>query len=359
MSPRSSLIASPIAKARCGQQPDQRVVGRRPQRLADRLLRRGHDRRDVGVGVEEDLAPAPAVGHQAQRGHLGGRVDPAQVAGEAADGGDPPGAGRRDHLGLAGLHPVQRGGDGHGLLAAVVAGRPRSPAAGTLPRSSGAPASGGAAGSHRLPGEDRSCCASGPGLGDRAERGEVDLRVEGGRGQVLVPEHLPDRCQPGAVAQHVGGQCVAQPVRADPGQARRAGRPAPRRRRPGPPGSGRAGPCRSGTGDGTAPRAGRRTSTRPAPRRRRPAAAAGPHGVPCPGRRSRRSASPRRPAGAGPPRSSAGRAWPAASGSRSRGRRPAPGEGCGPAAAERRRAPSSAARWRSASRPPGAPRRRA
>jgi hypothetical protein len=103
-----------------GQQPDQRVIGHRPQRLGDRLGRRGHDRRDVGVGVEEDLAPAPAIGHQAQRGHLGGRVDAAHIAGEPADGGDPPGADRRDHLGLAGLHPVQRGGDGHSLFAAVV-----------------------------------------------------------------------------------------------------------------------------------------------------------------------------------------------------------------------------------------------
>ena len=120
MSSRSSLIASPMRRPAAASSPIRRVIGRRPQRLADRLLRRGHDRRDVGVGVEEDLAPALVVGHQAQRGHLGGRVGPAQVAGEPANGGDPPGAGRRDHLGLAGLHPVQGGGDGHGLLAAVV-----------------------------------------------------------------------------------------------------------------------------------------------------------------------------------------------------------------------------------------------
>ena len=160
-----------------------------------------------------------------------------------------------------------------------------------------------------------------------------------------MPEHLPDRCQPGAVSQHVGGQGVAQPVRAD------LGRPARRQARSttSPTRSARIGPrgalqvrkrCR------IAPRGGRRTSTRPAPRRRRPAAAAGPHGVLCPGRRSRRAPVhivQQQPGHLDRARPSLATSIRMAY----RGRRPAPRAGC-VEPAERRRAPSSAERRRSA-----------
>lgn len=101
-----------------GQKSDERAVGRRSQRRVERLGC-GHHRGDVRVAVEERLAPTLPVGQQAQRRNLGVRVDSAQVAGEAADRGDPPRAHRCHHLVLAALHPGQRGGDGHGGLPTV------------------------------------------------------------------------------------------------------------------------------------------------------------------------------------------------------------------------------------------------
>ena len=72
------------------EKPDQRLVGRRPQRRDDPPAGRRQQRADVSCGVDERPAPGPPARHQAQRRHLGAGVDPGQVAGEAAGGRHPP-----------------------------------------------------------------------------------------------------------------------------------------------------------------------------------------------------------------------------------------------------------------------------
>ena len=61
-----------------------------PQRRGDRGAGRFQQRADVGSGVDERLAPARPVRHQARRRHLRFGVDAGQVAGEAAGGCHPP-----------------------------------------------------------------------------------------------------------------------------------------------------------------------------------------------------------------------------------------------------------------------------
>lgn len=73
----------------------------------------------VRVAGRSERRPGIRSGEAAQRGHLGGRVSPAEIAGEAADRGDAPRAHGRHHFTLPLFHPGQRGGDGHTGLPAL------------------------------------------------------------------------------------------------------------------------------------------------------------------------------------------------------------------------------------------------
>lgn len=79
-----------------------------------------HHRGNVGVRVGERLPPALPVRQQAKRRDLGGRGDAAEIAGEAADRGDPARAHGRHHLAFPRLDPGRRGGDGHRGLPVLV-----------------------------------------------------------------------------------------------------------------------------------------------------------------------------------------------------------------------------------------------
>ena len=87
----SAIWTQRLADAQAGgrQQPDQRLVGRGAQRLADRAARRGHQRQRVVVCVDERRAPRARDPDQAGRRHLGARVDPGEIAREPADGCHP------------------------------------------------------------------------------------------------------------------------------------------------------------------------------------------------------------------------------------------------------------------------------
>src|SRR3970282_168312 len=57
-----------------------------------------------------------------------------------------------------------------------------------------------------------------PRLSERTKSGEVHLRVDLRRVHRAMPEHLADLAQGGALAQHPGGETVAQQMRAFDGR---------------------------------------------------------------------------------------------------------------------------------------------
>jgi len=52
------------------------------------------------------------------------------------------------------------------------------------------------------------------------QRGQVDLGIEGGGGQILMTKHLTDRGQPSAPAKQLSCQGMPQPVRSHARKAR-------------------------------------------------------------------------------------------------------------------------------------------
>ena len=90
-----------------GQKPDQGLVGGHPQRRAKHggcLEQGGH----LGGGIQIRCGPRPLAAQQPGRGDLGGRVDGAQVGGEAAD--------HRQALGLPGRGAGGTHRPGQGVL---------------------------------------------------------------------------------------------------------------------------------------------------------------------------------------------------------------------------------------------------
>jgi hypothetical protein len=86
------------------EQPDQRLVSRRPQRRGDRGVGPAHQRLDVVGGVDERLPPPLPVRCQPERRHFGVFVDASQVAGKAAGSGHPPWHAARPVAHLGPLH---------------------------------------------------------------------------------------------------------------------------------------------------------------------------------------------------------------------------------------------------------------
>ena len=97
----------------------------------------GEQHRDVGRCVDERRPPPLATGQQPRRGHFGGRVDAAEVAGESTGCGHTPRSHRTSRLRLGFLRPCQRVGHGDrglpGLLQIVHVARHRAASARSCP----------------------------------------------------------------------------------------------------------------------------------------------------------------------------------------------------------------------------------
>ena len=85
-----AVQAQRLADAQPGhrQQPDQGLEGGRPQRRAE-LAGRGHQRGDVGIGIQVGHGPVRSGWEQAWRWHLVTGVDGVQVPGEGAHHREP------------------------------------------------------------------------------------------------------------------------------------------------------------------------------------------------------------------------------------------------------------------------------
>jgi hypothetical protein len=110
---QAESLAEPDARGE--QQPRQGLRGGGP-RCRVQPARRGHQRGDVGFGIQVGRGPPRAAGQQASGRNLRSRVDGGQPSGEPADLRQAPGVpapGRRGGQ----RRPAQRQLGGHGVLA--------------------------------------------------------------------------------------------------------------------------------------------------------------------------------------------------------------------------------------------------